>query len=93
LLHQPSPDLSKKTTFIQGAGALAHCVLSGSVPELEKLYLSSNQIMDTGVCALFKAFSSETRPCKKIVCVNCRDNVISPRALRTLDPCPIYFQV
>jgi hypothetical protein len=77
----------------QGAAALAHCVLSGSVPQLEKLYVQSNQIMDAGVRALFKAFGAESRPCPLVVCVNCRDNVVSAPTLRALDPCPIYFQV
>jgi len=46
-----------------------------------------------GVHGLFKAFNAETICCPSIECVNARDNAVSADMVRTLDPCPIFFQI
>mmetsp|Transcript_21417 Transcript_21417/g.25317 ORF Transcript_21417/g.25317 Transcript_21417/m.25317 type:complete len:568 (+) Transcript_21417:95-1798(+) len=86
-------DLRQNVIGDEGGGALAHTILAGTIPQLRRLNVSSNQMTDLGVSALFKAFNAETISCPKIQNVNCRDNVVSPAVLKSFDPCPVYFQV
>jgi Ran GTPase-activating protein (RanGAP) involved in mRNA processing and transport len=88
-------DLRQNVVGDEGGQALAHAALAGGLKTLRRLNVSANQMGDSGVRALHKAFSAEAvaELCPHIEGVNCRDNVLDPCTAKLFDPCPIFFQV
>ena len=84
--------LSRNRITDEGALALSHCVLGGHLKGLTRLYVNANQIADQGVLSLFRVFTGETVFCPRIECVNVRDNLTKTETIRSMVPCPIFFQ-
>jgi hypothetical protein len=85
-------DLRQNMIGDEGALALSHCVLGGHLKGLTRLYVNANQIADQGVLSLFRVFTGETVFCPRIECVNVRDNLTKTETIRSMVPCPIFFQ-
>lgn len=86
-------DLRQNVIGNDGALALSRSALNGSLRNLKRLHVQHNQIGDIGISALFRSFTGETVVCPHIESVGCRFNDARPELVRSLTPCPVFFQI